>query len=99
MVYRKWVYPPKPTPEGKIGIWVARIVGDVGNRRQAGYIHDIDQEIRKHSDLASVAEVCDLKYPVKGDPKSQREKSLKLAERFNAAFLLRVVSVARVGGK
>lgn len=98
LVYLRYIYPPKPTPEGKFGIWVARIPGDVGQRRQAKYINDIDRELAQHRDLAGLVEVMDLKYPIAGDPERQRQKARAFAKRFRAAFLFRISTATRVGG-
>ena len=89
IIYLTWVRPPKKTPEGKIGFWVARIEGDKGNRQQSGILSQLHKAIDKHSELRKSVIVRDLKKRVPhASPGDQAYTALRLGEKVNATQVI-----------
>ncbi len=90
-VYRLLIYPPRPTPAGKIGVWVARSEGDSFNRLHSDVLRNLENQADA-SDLYNRVVVRDLKRELPhGTTHEQAKDAVQLAKQVRADVVLWLV--------
>lgn len=79
-----------PTLQGRVGIWVARVIGDKDIRRaQGSIIENLRTHIARESELKSVVEIRELPEAITGfTDEEERIEAERLGKRYNAAILV-----------
>ncbi|MDF0673507.1 MAG: serine protease [Nitrospira sp.] len=81
-----------PTPQDKIGIWVARFRGDDKEKdfpAQRDVVGDLVAAVDRRQELKDRVEIRELPYAVSGGPEDVREREvMSLGEQHNASVVL-----------
>ena len=102
-----------PTAQGKIAIWVARVIGDNDIRgAQGSIVENLRTHIARQPELKSVVEIRELPVPIAGSTNDEENiEAERIGKQYNAAILVwgkvtglseykfhpRVMLVARAG--
>ncbi len=80
----------RPTLPGKIGIWVARMLGDNDvSRAQGSIIENLRTHVARETELKSMLEVRELPYTITGSTDEEEEmEAERLGRQYNATVLV-----------
>ena len=94
----RWFDPASPTPEGKVGFFVARVENDPGNKKQNGMMALLHEAFSKKPDLADLMYVGDLRVGLPhGSADAQALSAQKPGRKAKAARVVWIVEGERKG--
>ena len=79
-----------PTAQGKIAIWVARVIGDNDIRgAQGSIVENLRTHIARQPELKSVVEIRELPVPIAGSTDDEENiEAERIGKQYNAAILV-----------